>query len=388
MTTHQFQVFRSNLARTRWVELPDQAPVDGTVRVRVERFAYTANNITYGAFGDAMHYWQFFPALTPPGEPDAVAAGWGCIPVWGFGTVEDTRHPQVAAGERLYGYWPMASHAWLQPAGVNAAGFSDGAPHRTALHGVYNQLLRCSADPLYTPGSEAAQALLRPLFTTAWLIDDFLADQGFFDIAAASEGAPPGLVLLSSASSKTACATAAHLRRRAGIEVVGLTSARHLPYCESLGVYHRVRAYEQLDTLPADAACVYVDFTGNGALRHSVHARFERLAYSTAVGGTHVDRLGDTRAVAGPRPVLFFAPAQVKKRVADWGSAGFGARLAAAWQSFRDQATQGTPPWIVPRWHRGLQAVQAAHAQVLAGVADPREGAMLSAWAEDGTPAE
>jgi hypothetical protein len=42
----------------------------------------------------------------------------------------------------------------------------------------------------------------------------------------------------------------------------------------------------------------------------------------------------------------------------------------------------------VPRWHRGLQAVQAAHAQVLAGAADPREGAMLSAWAEDGTPAE
>jgi hypothetical protein len=380
MTVQQFQVMRSDLARTRWVDVPDTVLADGAVRVRVEHFAYTANNITYGAFGEAMHYWQFFPALTPPGEADAPAQGWGCIPVWGFGTVVQSLHPGVAVGERLYGYWPMASHALLQPARVTSAGFVDGAPHRASLHGVYNQLLRCSADPFYTPDSEAEQALLRPLFTTAWLIDDFLADQDFFGVAAAAADAMPGLVLLSSASSKTAYATAAHLRRRAGIEVVGLTSARHVAFCESLGVYRRVLAYVRLDALPADAACVYVDFAGNAGLRRAVHERFARLAHSSSIGGTHVDRLGGARDLPGPRPVLFFAPAQVKKRVADWGGEVFNHRLVAAWHAFRDEATRGTPPWLVARWHRGEQAVQAAHAQVLAGAVDPREGFMLSAW--------
>jgi hypothetical protein len=31
------------------------------VRVRVDAFALTANNVTYGAFGAAMHYWEFYP---------------------------------------------------------------------------------------------------------------------------------------------------------------------------------------------------------------------------------------------------------------------------------------------------------------------------------------
>jgi hypothetical protein len=29
---------------------------------RVEKFALTANNITYAAFGEAMNYWGFYPA--------------------------------------------------------------------------------------------------------------------------------------------------------------------------------------------------------------------------------------------------------------------------------------------------------------------------------------
>jgi hypothetical protein len=378
MSMQQFQVLRSALSRARWVEVPDVPLGDGAVRVRVDAFAYTANNITYGAFGEAMQYWQFYPALTPPGEDDAVAQGWGCIPVWGFGTVQHSRHAGVAVGERLYGYWPMASHAVLQPVRLSTHGFTDGAPHRAALHALYNQFLRSSADALYSADTEALQALLRPLFVTAWLIDDFLADNDFFGTVA--PGGAPARMLLSSASSKTAWATAAHLHRRAGLEVVGLTSARHVAFCESLGVYHRVLAYEALEALDADTPCVYIDFAGDAELRRAVHTRFARLAHSAAIGGTHVDQLGGGRDLPGPRPVLFFAPAQVNKRVGDWGGGGFQQRLVAAWQALLATATQGPTPWLVPRWHRGPAAVQAAHAQVLAGAVEAREGYLLTAW--------
>jgi hypothetical protein len=370
MTTRQFQVRKDRLATCRVVELPDDPPADDQVRVRIEHFAYTSNNITYAAFGAAMGYWQFFPVA-----PDADGVAWGCIPVWGFGQVVQSRHPGVASGERLYGYWPMASHAVLQPSQLTPDGFADGAPHRAALHQIYNRYLLCRRDPFYTPQSEELQALLRPLFLTAWLIDDFLADNDHFG---ATKRGQRGVMLLSSASSKTAYATAAQLARRPEVEVVGLTSASNVAFCQSLGVYSRVLTYDQVDALPADMPCVYVDFAGNGTLRKAIHHRFSSLAYSCSIGGTHVDRLGGGRDLPGPRPVLFFAPAQAEKRSADWGAAGFNQRLVAAWHAFLAQVGNPDAPWLIVRRHVGPAAVQEAHALVLGGQGDARLGHMLS----------
>ena len=374
MTTTTFQVRQGQLATTRLVEAADTPLADGQVRVRVDRFAFTSNNITYAAFGQAMQYWQFYPV---PADPDGTA--WGCIPVWGFGTVVQSLHPGVAVAERLYGYWPMASHAVLQPARLSAASFSDGAPHRAALHAVYNQVQRVTSDPFYTADSEDVQALLRPLFLTAWLIDDFLADNAFFGINAANPaGGSRGVLLLSSASSKTASATAAQLAKRPEVEVVGLTSPGNVAFCESLGCYSRVLTYDQLNDLPADTPCVYVDFAGSGPLRQAIHTRFSRLAYSCSIGGTHVEQLAGAKDLPGPKATLFFAPAQVKKRGAEWGPAEFGQRLVTAWHGFRQQVANSNPPWLVVQQHPGAQAVQAAYAQVLAGRGDPRLGHMLA----------
>ena len=381
MSTTTLLVRKNHLATTALQTAADAPLADGQIRCRILRFALTANNITYAAFGAAMNYWQFFPVT---GElPEGVADDWGCIPVWGFAEVVQSLHPGVAVGERLYGYWPMASHAVLQPSRLTPASFSDGATHRAALHAVYNQYQRCSADPFYTADTEDLQALLRPLYLTAWLIDDFLTDNAFF--GAASGGASP-LLLLSSASSKTANATAARLALRVGIEVVGLTSAANVAFCESLGVYHRVLRYDQLDTLPADAPCLYVDFAGNGALRLAVHSRFSALAYSCSIGGTHVEQLGGARDLPGPRATLFFAPAQVKKRSADWGAAEFNRRLVADWHGFVQQVSQQvgqqmaapSAQWLQVAQHTGAAAVQQAYAEVLGGKGDPRVGHMLS----------
>ncbi len=369
--TTTFQVRKDALATTRVVTQAAPPLADGEVRVRIERFALTSNNITYAAFGEAMHYWQFYPV----GQADAAA--WGCIPVWGFGSVQQSRHEGVPVGQRLYGFWPMASHAVLQPAAASAAGFADGAPHRATLHAVYNQYQRCGADPFYTADSDDVQALLRPLFLTAWLIDDFVADNDFFGARAAAGGGR-AVMLLSSASSKTACATAAQLARRPEVEVVGLTSPARLAYCRALGIYSRVLSYEALGTLSADTPCVYVDFAGNAALRLAVHARFTNLAYSCAIGGTHVQNLGSSRDLPGPRATLFFAPAQVKKRSGEWGGAEFGRRLVAAWHAFRAQVGPSPSPWLAVQRHDGVDAVQAAYATVLGGRDDARSGHILS----------
>ena len=360
MTTTRLLVRKDHLPDARITELADEPLAPGQVRVRIDAFALTSNNITYAAFGDAMNYWQFFPT----GEE-----GWGSIPVWGFGDVVQSLHPGVAVGERLYGYYPMASSVVLTPGQLSERGFTDAAPHRAALHSVYNHYVRTSSDPFYTAATESEQSLLRPLFITSWLIDDFMDDKAFFGAST---------MLLSSASSKTAYGTAFQLIQRPGIEVIGLTSAANKAFCESLGCYSRVLTYEELDQVAADAACVYVDFAGNAGLRKQIHARFANLKYSCSIGGAHVGQLGSGKDLAGPRPVLFFAPARIQKRIGEWGEAEFETRTVAAWHAFLKLVMDAEEPWLKVERHKGAGAVTAAYAHVLAGRGDPRTGHILS----------
>ena len=353
-------VRKDHLSTTQLSTVADAPLLPSQVRVRVDLFALTSNNITYAAFGDAMQYWQFYPS----GQE-----GWGIIPVWGFGTVVQSLHEGVAVGERLYGYWPMASQAVLSPARLSAAGFTDSAEHRSALHPLYNHYLRSSSDPFYTPETEAIQALLRPLFITSFLIDDFFADNACFGANTA---------ILSSASSKTAYGTAFQWAQRPGVTLIGLTSERNRAFCESLGCYHRVLSYEQLDQISADTACVYVDFAGNADLRRKIHTRFAKLAYSCSIGGTHVDQLGGAKDLPGPKATLFFAPAQAKKRQAELGPAAFGQQMVQAWQGFCRRVASNPAPWLQVQQHNGQAAVQAAYAMVLAGQGNAREGHVIS----------
>lgn len=342
-----------------------RALAEGEARLAIDRFALTANNITYAAFGEAMHYWQFFPT----GD-----AAWGCVPVWGFATVVESRAAGVPVGERVYGFLPMGTHLVVQPAAVRAGGFVDSAPHRQSLAAVYNQYAFCSADPAYEPAREGHQAVLKPLFTTAFLIDDLLAERGFF-------GA--GQLLLSSASSKTAYATAFCLSRRAERpRLVGLTSPANLDFARSLGCYDTVLSYTAVGTLDAAVPAVYVDFAGSTPVRRSVHEHFgDALRYSCAVGGTHWTALGGGGRLPGPKPELFFAPARIRKRRAPppegWGAEGLALRLGDAWQAFVDRVDGASPPWLQLRSQRGAAAVEDAYRRLLDGRADAREGLML-----------
>ena len=373
MNVTEFSVRKDQLTVTQTQQRALPPLADGQVRIAIASFALTSNNITYAAFGNAMNYWRFFPVLDAGG---AEAPGWGCIPVWGFGTVEASCHPDVPVGERLYGYFPMASHVDLTPARITPLSFSDSAPHRAELHAVYNQYTRCNTDPFHAAATEDVQALLRPLFTTSWLIDDFFADNAYF--GAMTPGGPKPTMLLSSASSKTAYGTAFQMAQRGGIEVVGLTSVRNVAFCESLGCYDRVLSYDQIEQISADVPCAYIDFAGNAAFRKALHAHCTALVYSSSIGGTHVDELGGGRDLAGPRPVLFFAPAQIKKRSEEWGAPVLGQRLVASWQQFTAAVSDAGKPWLVVEHHQGTAAVEAAYQQVLAGQGDPRCGHILA----------
>src|SRR5580700_1834090 len=131
MKSTDFVVARNDLQQCKIIEtqLPDAAalPADALL-IKIDRFALTDNNITYAVLGDQLKYWQLFPA------PE----NFGNIPVWGFGEVIASRHRGVAIGERLFGYFPMATHLMIEAIDVGKRGLRDAAAHRQGVAPVYN----------------------------------------------------------------------------------------------------------------------------------------------------------------------------------------------------------------------------------------------------------
>jgi hypothetical protein len=331
-------------------------PGEGEALLSVEHFGLTSNNITYAKFGEAMSYWNFFPA----GE------GWGRMPVWGFAEVAESRVAGLAEGARFFGYLPPSSELLVKPIGVNERGFIDASPHRAELPAAYNSYAATAADPVYDDAYEDRQMLLRPLFFTSWLLDDFLDEATAF-------GA--GVVVISSASSRSASALAYLLSLRGQVELVGLTSERARQFTEDLDVYNAVLAYEQVEELPSGSA-VYVDISGDADVRAGVHRRYGgQLVHSAVVGATHHDRMGDVpEGLPGARPTFFFAPERVARRSADWGREGLESRLAQAWHPY----VTWTEGWMSVIRERGGEALRRTYLELLDGHIDPALAHVLS----------
>ena len=366
------EVDRRHLESTRlWPENAQTVQAElneGEVLLRVDGFALTSNNITYAVFGDGLRYWDFFPAHNTGDQL------WGRIPVWGFADVVASQCTGVNGGDRVYGYLPMSSHLVVQPGRIDERGWTDMAPHRSAMASAYNRYVLTTSDPMYRTDREAEQMILWPLFMTSFMIDDHVATSGLMSGS--------GTALISSASSKTAIGTAHLLSRRPNTKVIGLTSVANKEFVQSLGCYHQVMTYDGLDEqlrdlMTSDAtleSIAYVDIAGNQTVTRALHTVFgDQLNQSLIVGGTHWDATADISAgsdVPGPTPEFFFAPTSIAQRTKDWGREEFDARMGSAWEAW----VEWCGSWMIIDQALGAEAVLAAYQNLLAGRSNPRHG--------------
>jgi hypothetical protein len=354
------QIDRARHAESR-VHESDLPPLGaGQVRFRIESFAVTANTVTYATTGDVLGYWDFFPTGAP---------GWGCVPAMGWAQIVESRHPEVPVGGRYYGWYPMARYVDMTVT-PTADGLRDDGAHRAAHAPVYRAYVVIDRDPFHQPGTDAEDrhALLRGLFITGWLAEDYFADNDWF-------GARRVLVL--SASSKTAIGFAHCADSRAGIEVIGVTSARNHAFTYSLGCYDEVLAYDEIADIPASTPIVSIDMAGSGPVLAAVHSHFgEQLKHSMAIGRSHHEAPPRTAALPGPKPAFFFAPTHVKKRVQDWGPRGYQERVATALKQFVDWSRD----WLKVRHTHGAAAAAGTWREVHAGRVAPDVGHVVSMW--------
>ena len=238
-------------------------------------------------------YWDFFPA-----PPD-----WGCPPCWGFARVNGISRTRCRGRLAvLRAIFRSPKHSNVLPIKVSGSGFTDGVAHRANKAAVYNRYLITSADPLYDPDFEPEQVLLRPTFASGWWLADLIHRDN------------PHTVVMSSASSKSALATAHQLRRLGNHRLIGLTSNRNLPFVRDTALYDGVLDYEDVASLSTSAPTIYADFLGRESLTTKVHDLVgESLIRSVLFGATDwSDKPGGvqpiSRRVRGPAPEIFFTP--------------------------------------------------------------------------------
>ena len=362
MTVAQVHVRKDKLSETALVEVPSGELAEGAIRLKVESFSVTANNITYAVVGDGFGYWNFFPPKT---EED----GMGIVPMWGHAVVTQSKHDEFAVGERVYGYLPMGTELDVVPGNVSAASFMDTTDYRQPMSPVYNSYNRLAGDPEHDPSRENERMIYGPLFKTGFVIDYFLRSEDWFG---ASQ------VILTSASSKTAMGLASVAKQNSpNVKRIGLTSAGNVDFVEKTGLYDEVATYETIGTLPI-ADTVTVDFAGNAEVLGKLHHHFsDTLKYSCLVGATHVEARssigGDAGDLPGPKPTLFFAPDHFVSFFKEHGPQEGGKMIAANWHAFLS-AVEGT---VEIETHSGLEAARETYLAMLNGDIDPARGVVI-----------
>ena len=365
---NELQTSKTDLTKTR-IASGNFDPTNlekGEISLKIESFAFTANNITYGLAGDMMGYWKFFPSLDDPQNQ------WGCIPMWGFAKVIYSNNENIKVNERLFGYFPPSTSIILNPIKISDKNLTDGKDHRKDLPPVYNNYVRLSGEENYDSAMDNVRALLFPLHITSFCLCDILQNESYLG---ASQ------IIIVSASSKTAIGLAQGLKDESEApKVIGLTSSKNLNFVESLGCYDEAIPYDKLERVNCDVQSVMVDMAGNREILGKLHSSLgNKMIKCITVGMTHWDNETTADDTMGQlmnreRTEFFFAPDHIQKRISDWGTEGYNQKTS----SFMDTRAEQSKSWMNIKEVSGLDNFLSTYDNVIQGDINPNEGIIVN----------
>lgn len=356
----ELQTNKRDFGKTRLINTAPIELQEGDIKLAVNNFSFTANNITYAVAGERIRYWEFFPTHDDPNNE------WGIIPVWGFATVTESRSEEIPVGERLFGYFPPADEVKLTPVNVSSATLFDGAAHRADLPAGYNVYRRVAGEANYDPAFDKERMLLFPLYVTSFCLHDMLQDNDWF-------GAEQ--VIVGSASSKTSIGLGYAIQEddKAPTQI-GLTSARNKASVEKLGIYDQVVSYDDLEAISANKKTVIVDMSGNGELLAKLHTHLgDNMVFTSNVGMTHWESFGTQPGFNHERSQMFFAPGHIQQRIKQWGAEGFDQKSGA----FIVRTALKSHTWLTMQEVDGLSGLESVYPDVCHGQLAPEVGLII-----------
>ena len=351
-------VDRTDFRKTNVVHRDLEPLKQGQVLAVIDRFSLTSNNVTYAVVGDNIGYWGYYPATD----------NWGKVPAWGCAHVVESTVSEVPVGECLWGFFPMASHVVLQPGKIRQDQWLDMAEHRQSLPALYNAVRRTQAEPELLTQMENERCLLFPLFTTSYLIADFLLDNQCF-------GAEQ--IVIGSVSSKTAFGLAKMLHDDPEVtqRIIGFTSAANADFVTSLECCDDVFIYGDEEKIDASIATAYIDMSGDARLTSALHNHLQdKMLESCMVGATHWEGRGDMSALPGAKPHMFFAPGQVAKRDQEWGA---GVAMQKGTQASVEVA-QSIQADLIIEWTLTAADLETLWCDMLDNKISPKTGQMIT----------
>ncbi|MGK0405691.1 MAG: hypothetical protein ACJAR6_001066 [Oleispira sp.] len=359
----EFQVNKANPNEYRVVEAEKKVLGEGEVRLDIDQFAFTANNLTYAVAGYSLGYWKFFPAL------DNVDDCWGIIPVWAFADVVESNNNAIPVGDRLYGYFPPATSVVIQPSHISNNALIDNIEHRQKLPPLYNRYNRVLADSNYDRSTDAARILLAPLHMTSFCIWDQLKSNNYYNAEQ---------VIIVSASSKTSLGLAYGLSIDDNAPtVVALTSSRNLDFVSGLGLYQETLAYDSLTKTLQNKPSVVIDMAGSASVKADIQSTLgDNLNYYISVGITHWEDLDGSALAKEINPEkheMFFAPSYILERMKEWGPSEFDKRSSG----FVIRAAMATFGWMTIDQRNGLEGLTELYPGVCQGTVPPSSGVVI-----------
>jgi Protein of unknown function (DUF2855) len=359
----ELQILKNNITQSRLIEseLDVAAPLtEGELLLQVDKFGFSANNVTYAAAGDQLGYWQFFPASANE------ESTWGIIPVWGFAEVKASNIKGVNAGERIFGYFPTASYLKMANVKVLENRLIDGAEHRSKLPPGYNTYRRVEKEGSYDRSMDNLRMLLWPLYITSFCLWDSLQHNEW-------HGAKQVIVI--SASSKTSIGLGYALAADADAPTsIGLTSKGNETWVESLGLYGKTVSYNELTELNNSVPSVVVDMSGNSKLLSDLYAHLgNNLQHCINVGLTHWSEGGKETGIPTDRKEFFFAPSHIQMRIKEWGADEFDTKSS----QFIYESSQKSADWMKIEKLNGVEKLGEIYADVCAGKLSPEKGLVI-----------
>lgn len=266
----------------------------------------------------------------------------------------------------------------------------------------YNQITRCSTDPLYdpSPSVEDLTMLYRPLFWTSFWCEDWLNTSQYRGGASR--------ILISSASAKTAFCLAYLIRKRGATsgnsspvrQVIGLTSRKNSEFTRNLGLYDHVLEYDGFENATVmnepSQKWIYIDLAGNESLNSRVFNHFSdaklALVGSVALGLTNLSPSSKSDSAAewttnesssqrAPSTLdRFFMPEWLARRKKQLSVEEITRLQKHAWSGFM----QDCGNWgVTIRRVCGAQNVKSAYEEVVRSGVPPDQGLIWSMWEED-----